>query len=270
MKEEQTNNRVNLVKNNKLQMPVYDFIKSINPDSQVNPTHNVELLKEHRLKIYQVEEMGFIEERGINQVETDNWEKNMFYYGWLKNEIRVIEQWMSRIFPNGEKKRGKISSAEQIEILKYEQYVKMEMTRIEKVLNDNPDESTSAGIKSPSCLLDLKSDQCQDLYEKLTKDGHFLSKNTNQAHFNYVFGGGVCPNDFAPLHWNRSKQAIGELILLVLKKPSIPRNIKRNAKYLFLINNKPIEELSNPKKSEPTKDYGILEDMLKNINTRPA
>ena len=36
----------------------------------------------------------------------------------------------------------------------------------------------------------------------------------------------------------------------------------------FLINNKDIGELSNPKKDEPTKDYGILEEIAKSINTR--
>gem|GEM_PF-4719803 len=53
---------------------------------------------------------------------------------------------------------------------------------------------TTPSIDLPISLLSLNQTECQYLYTELTRDGHFLPKNTNQANFNYVFGGGVCPS----------------------------------------------------------------------------
>lgn len=260
--------KIYFIKDNAQQMPIYDFIKAMNPDASINPTHNFELLKAHRMKMYDKAEQEYIAERTINRVETGDLEKSVLYYGWLKNELQIIGQWVSDTYPNGEKKRIKSSSAIQMEILKYERYVKIEMERIEELVNGRFDESISKNAEIPPHLFELDPAQCQYLYGKLTKDGHFLPEKTNQTHFNYVFGGGLYPEDFKPLRWNRSKQAIGELILLLTKKPSISRERKRNARGLFLINNKPVGELFNPKKGEPTKDYGILEEIASGINTR--
>lgn len=260
--------KIYFIKDNQQQMPVYDFIKAMNPDASINPTHNFELLKAHRLKMYDKAEQEYIAERTVNRVETGDLEKSVLYYGWLKNELQIIGQWLSDTYPNGEKKRIKTSSAIQIEILKYERHVKTEMERIEESVNGRSDKSISKHAGIPPHLLDLNPAQCQYLYGKLTKDGHFLPEKTNQTHFYYVFGGGLYPEDFKPLCWNRSKQAIGELIVLLLGVSSIPRKMKRDAGGLFLINNEPVGELSNPKKSEPTKDYGILEEISNGINAR--
>ena len=260
--------KIYFIRDNEQQIPVYDFIKAMDPDAPINPTHNFELLKACRLKMYDKAEQEYIVERTINRVETGDWEKSVFYYGWLKNELQIIAQWLSDTYPNGEKKRIKTSSAIQMEIIKYERYVKTEMERIEEFVNGRSDESISKNAGIPPHLLDLNPAQCQYLYGKLTKYGHFLSEKTNQTHFNYVFGGGLYPQDFKPLRWNRSKQAIGELIILLLGVTSVPRKKKRDTGGLFLINNKPVGVLSNPKKSEPTKDYGILEEIAKSINTR--
>lgn len=142
------------------------------------------------------------------------------------------------------------------------------MERIEELVNGRFDESISKNAEIPPHLFEFDPAQCQYLYGKLTKDGHFLPEKTNQTHFNYVFGGGLYPEDFKPLRWNRSKQAIGELIILLLGVTSVPPKKKRYAEGLFLINNKPVGKLFNPKKGEPTKDYGILEEIASGINTR--
>lgn len=260
--------KIYFIRDNEQQIPVYDFIKAMNPDAPINPTHNFELLKAHRLKMYDKAEQEYIAERTINRVEAGDLEKSVLYYGWLKNELQIIAQWLSDTYPNGEKKRIKTSSAIQMEIIKYERYVKKEMGLIEEFVKGRSDESISTNAGIPPHLLELDPAQCQYLYGKLTKDGHFLPEKTNQTHFNYVFGGGLYPKDFKPLRWNRSKQAIGELIILLLGVTSVPRKKKRDTGGLFLINNKPVGVLSNPKKSEPTKDYGILEEIAKSINTR--
>ena len=175
--------KIYFIKDNAQQIPVYDFIKAMDPDAPINPTHNFELLKVHRLKMYDKAEQEYIAERTINRVETGDLEKSVFYYGWLKNELQIIAQWLSDTYPNGEKKRIKTSSAIQMEILKYERYVKTEMERIEELVNGRSDESISKNAGIPPHLLDLNPAQCQYLYGKLTKDGHFLPEKTNQTQF---------------------------------------------------------------------------------------
>ena len=139
-------------------------------------------------------------------------------------------------------------------------------SKTKEILKNKEDSANSF----PSCLLTLKSNECRYLYNELTKNDYFLSKETNQNHFNYVFGGGVCPDDFAPLGWNKSKQAIAELILLLLKKTSIPRKTQRDASILFIIKKKLIGSLSNPKKNEYSNDYGVLETIVQAINSRSS
>ena len=97
--------KIYFIKDNAQQIPVYDFIKAMDPDAPINPTHNFELLKVHRLKMYDKAEQEYIAERTINRVETGDLEKSVFYYGWLKNELQIIAQWLSDTYPNGEKKR---------------------------------------------------------------------------------------------------------------------------------------------------------------------
>lgn len=135
-----------------------------------------------------------------------------------------------------------------------------------QALNQMYDKNTD--VDYPDSLLNLKPNECQYLYLELTKDGYFMPKNTNQQHFNYVFGGGVCPEDFAPLCWNRRKQPLSELIILIIgnKIKSVPRLIQRNADRVFINNkNKSIGELSNPKKDEYSSDYIMLETITKDI-----
>lgn len=125
-------------------------------------------------------------------------------------------------------------------------------------------------VDYPDSLLNLKSNECQYLYFELTKDGYFMPKDTNKQHFNYVFGGGVPPHDFEPLCWNRKKQTLSELIILIIgnKTTSVPRLIQRNANRVFVDNkNKSIGELSNPKKTEYSYDYITLENITEALKS---
>jgi hypothetical protein len=122
----------------------------------------------------------------------------------------------------------------------------------------------------PKSLLGLQPNECQYLYDKLTENGHFLPKDTNNAHFHFVFGGGVCPKDFKPLQWKVSKTALTELITLVIDKPSVPRPMKKVARELFVYSNgKPIGDLPNPKKDEYSKDCSSVEAILKGLKSHP-
>lgn len=114
----------------------------------------------------------------------------------------------------------------------------------------------------PTSLMTLEPNQCHYLYTELTRNGYFLPKNTNRSHFDYVFGGGVCPKDFESLCWSSSKQALSELIIFIVGKKSVPRHIQRNAASVFVDSkNMSIGKLSNPKKDESSSDYGTLDDI---------
>jgi hypothetical protein len=141
-----------LIKDGKQQMPLYDFIKGMFPDAPINQTHNFDLLKAHRLNQYSDAEAKFIEERNIDRVETGDLEKNVFYHGWLRHEIKVIEQWLSDTYPSGEKKKILPSASRQIEILKYKQFVDDEIQRIEILINGN---------SAPQQNIPIKSDQSE-------------------------------------------------------------------------------------------------------------
>ena len=112
----------------------------------------------------------------------------------------------------------------------------------------------------PENLFNFNPNVCQYLYSELTKQGYFMPTSTNQQHFNYVFGGGVCPSNFAPLCWNRSKLTLSELMKFIVDGKSVPRPIRRNADRVFINNkNESIGELYNPKKEEYSSDYDLLE-----------
>ncbi|MCL2562134.1 MAG: hypothetical protein FWE10_07460 [Rikenellaceae bacterium] len=135
-------------------------------------------------------------------------------------------------------------------------------------------------INAPTTLAKLSHDQCQYLYTELTKDhtgrkenGCFLHKNTKQAHFNYVFGGGVCPDDFDPLRWGRSKTALAELVLLLLGGKSIPRPLQRAAALLFVNKQgEPIGTLSTPKikQGEYSEYYRTIETIVNGLNPQQS
>ena len=58
--------KIYFIRDDEQQIPVYDFIKAMNPDAPINPTHNFELLKAHRLKMYDKAEQEYIAERTSN------------------------------------------------------------------------------------------------------------------------------------------------------------------------------------------------------------
>lgn len=115
------------------EIPSHKFFENIG--LKINPTHNFELLKPFRLEQFEKSKQEFIAEREFNEVKTTDFDIHCCYYAWLKREIKVTEQWLSDTFPNGEKRLLKRSTSEQIEILKYKQYVSNEMEETEKKIN---------------------------------------------------------------------------------------------------------------------------------------
>lgn len=103
----------------------------------INPTHDYELLKPVRKGLYDKAKDNFIKERTLDKLQTTEIEINYFYISWLNNELKVIEQWLSDKYPNGKKKTIKTSNSNQIEILKYQQFVLSEIEKAEQENNRN-------------------------------------------------------------------------------------------------------------------------------------
>jgi hypothetical protein len=127
-----------LFKDGKRVTSYYDFAKS--QGIKINPTHNFDLLKEHRLELFKKEVKKFEEERVVDKVTTTEFDFYLFYFAWLKKELKVIEQWMSDTYPKGQKKNVP-SVSNQIEILKYQQFVSEEITKLEIKINPSKDKS---------------------------------------------------------------------------------------------------------------------------------
>jgi hypothetical protein len=95
---------------------------------ELNPVENFELLKEFRLSKYEIERTKFIEERTAKRLITTDSDLSLHYIACLKNELKVIERWLSDKDEKGQPKLRE-STSNQIEILKYEVFVKDEIDK---------------------------------------------------------------------------------------------------------------------------------------------
>ena len=152
-------------------------------------------------------------------------------------------------------------------IMTFEQYISR--VKASRKIGENVQIQT---LCPPTPLMNLMPNQCHCLYIQLTQDRHFLPKDTIQQHFNYVFGGGVCPGDFAPLQWNICKQALSELIILLTGQKAVPRAMKKHADGLFVYKGKSIGMLHNPKKGDFSRssEHGALEAIVEIIKNPPV
>jgi hypothetical protein len=106
------------------------FEKLLKDGGLINPVHNFEMLKEFRQKRFEIEKVKFIEERNSKKLKTTEFELNCFYVAWLNHELKVIENWLSDKYPKGQPKQRE-STSDQIEILKYEAFIKDEKDNIQ-------------------------------------------------------------------------------------------------------------------------------------------
>ena len=101
--------------------------------SGLNPTHSFELLKPHRLKQYEDTIVAFTDEMALNEVEITPIDIPMLYSDWLNDELKIIEQWLSDKYPNGDKKKPLLSE-EKIEIVKYKTFISNEIEKSVRLL----------------------------------------------------------------------------------------------------------------------------------------
>lgn len=113
----------------------------------INPTHDFNMLKRHRLKQYETYLSEIKNERELNHQDTTPFEENYFYYGWLNHELKAISNWLSDTYPNGEKKRIRPSESEQFELLKYRNFIDQEILKLQKIDEEIPDESEPSRTK---------------------------------------------------------------------------------------------------------------------------
>lgn len=135
--------KIYLYKDGKKQMSEYEFFKQIGSFENLekfgmtlNPVHDFNLLKPKRQTDFDKFKSSFLDERKLNNLETNNFDLNAFYLAWLKSELNTIENWLSNVCPNGKPKRSP-SVSDQIEIGKYKNFVFQEIEKIEKAENNN-------------------------------------------------------------------------------------------------------------------------------------
>lgn len=152
----------------------------------------------------------------------------------------------------------RISFEEYVKELKAERHIISQSQKADKM-------QTQCNRENFPYLLNLESQQSQQLYNKLIKEGKFLPQNTNKEHFNYIFSGGTQPSDFKPLKWKVAKQSLYELLRLLSSRVSNQQ--RKNAGILFTNdNNSAIGTLNVPKSTEYSRYYNELENIVKEIN----
>lgn len=144
------------------QISRWEFINQILPTGI--PTHNFELLKPVRQELFEKEKVKFLKERNLNGLKTTDYELNLFLGAWLNNELKEIEVWLSDTYPNG-KKRGKPSISEQIEILKYKDFVNTEIERLNQISQTQQSEKPKPELNealilfsSPEIIINLHNE----------------------------------------------------------------------------------------------------------------
>lgn len=134
----------------------------------INPTHNCEMLIPVRNAIFEKVKGQFIDERSLNELKTTNYDLSQLYSLWLEKELEVIKGWLSKIYPNGDKKKVMHSISEQLEISKYKKYVIDEITKIN---NTPPTIETKKGQAKPQTFKELfyDKDLCKPCIDILRK-----------------------------------------------------------------------------------------------------
>ena len=128
----------------------------------INPTHNCEMLIPVRNAIFEKVKGQFIDERSLNELKTTNYDLSQLYSLWLEKELEVIKGWLSKIYPNGDKKKVMHSISEQLEISKYKKYVIDEITKIN---NTPPTIETKTGKETVQIKPVLKPEAVQIIFE---------------------------------------------------------------------------------------------------------
>lgn len=116
------------------------WIKKIEEETGciINPTHDLQLLKETRLKLYKKVLEEFTKERTVKKLTTDNKDLNIFESTWLKNELEVINEWLS------------LSTSDQIELNKYEQFVSNKLEKLNKELEKMQKQKNCPLFRTPN------------------------------------------------------------------------------------------------------------------------
>lgn len=172
----------------------------------LNPVDNFEMLKMFRQNKYEIEKVKFIEERNSKKLKTGEFEMNCFYVLWLNNELKVIESWLSDKYPNGEVKKIRHSTSDQVEILKYESFIKSEKENIQKTEQfDKLPKTFLTGYTLPQ----LNTIRERMINAKLISD---ISKNN----FVYLFTEQSITKKMIRIEWKESKPLSHEFLSRVV------------------------------------------------------
>ncbi|MDR1678648.1 MAG: hypothetical protein LBR81_02610 [Prevotellaceae bacterium] len=142
-------------------IPFHKFIESMG--LPINPTHNFGKIKEYRFKIYEVQKQKFIENRKFEEVSTDNDDIKFFFLWWLHQELKVVERWLADTYPNGERKKIKTDISNAIEIIKYQEFIKGEISR----QNEKKSDKTVSKNALDKIVIPLKKDSLYKYLDEL-------------------------------------------------------------------------------------------------------
>lgn len=212
-------------KNGGKNIPIHKFVNLFDFKQPLNPTHNFNELRNFRLEQFETKKQEFLKERNFNEVETTDFDFQMLYEIWLKNELKIIKQWLSDIFPNGKKKTISRKDSESVEILKYELFINDELLNFTKQTLDFENTKNKSKVKefNPLIFKDQNSydlflflvekyavnksvGQFSQIFHWLKETDNSIKKNTGVKYKNFVKLEFEIPDKFARIEYQKTKE----------------------------------------------------------------
>lgn len=200
---EKDDNRIYLSK-----MSGYDWINEIDKargkkimSDIILPTHNFEMLKEHRLKnVFDVDKAKLIEDNRKNKIKTDDTDIRLLYIQFLKDELINADDGIDRI---NKLSTNTFFKADVIQIEKYKLFLKAEIERTEKSTNLRPAKKNTA--KSYQWQGDAEK-ELPKLYQMLIRD-EIIDEQTDLKDFKATFTGQPTET-IKPIKWTNSNRLL--------------------------------------------------------------
>jgi len=200
---EKDDNRIYLSK-----MSGYDWINEIEKargekiiSDIILPTHNFEMLKEHRLKnVFEVDKTKLKEDNRKNKIKTDDTDIKLLYIQFLKGELNHADNWIERINNFSTKT---LNQADIIQIEKYKLFLKVEIERTEKSTNLRPPKKNTTKYYQWQGNAEK---ELPKLYQMLIRD-EIIDEQTDLKDFKATFTGQHTTN-INPIKWKASNKLL--------------------------------------------------------------
>lgn len=178
-RDENPEANINIFKDSKQVMSNWDILNTIGLTTikghPINPTHDFELLKEARLKLYDKVKEAFIEYRNLNHLKTNEYDLNFCYIAWINNELKVIDKWLKMCN----------TTSTQLELIKYKHHINSEFKKTEELLEGKPEKQakpnqTLQSICNEAELKEIRKILIKDKIISKINEDDFLHHFTGQ------------------------------------------------------------------------------------------